>query len=340
MAIATTSNYAALGNFVERTCLEVAQPLLTISKFGKKYTLPTKSSKSMKVRRYERLAPTSGATPGTIKAMAEGVVPVAVNPTNTDVTITVAQYGNISQISDIVIGTDFTDAAGEVIKRNSENMVQTFERVYWAGIVGGTTVQRCTDEVGGISGAARSNVAGRINAAALNKAIRTLQANDAKPLTSAIKASGNYSTQGVRAGFVGIIHPHVKYDLELIPGFVPVTAYGSMEGVFDGEIGSYKEIRFITSTLAQIFPDAGASASNTMSTSSSNSDVYANIFVGANAYAVVDLASSMESVYIPATQKDHANPLGQWATIGWKGMCASAILNDAWILRQEVVATA
>lgn len=337
---ATTANYAPLGVFVERTTLEVALPILTISKFGKKYTLPQKNSKTLKVRRYERLAPTSGAQAGTIKSMAEGVVPGAVNPTITDYTVTVAQYGNLSQISDQASWTNFEDVDRDVIKRNAENMVQTLERVYWAGVIGGTQVQRLTDDVGGIAGAARVNVAGRINAQALDKAIRTLQSADAKPIYGAIKPGKDFATQGIRPGYVGVIHPFVKYDLERVPGYVPVTAYGSMDGVLEGEVGSYKEIRFVTSTLAQIFPDAGAAVSGTYSTTGTNNDVFINMFFGQNAYAVVELASSSQSFYIPASNTDHSNPLGQWSSIGWKAMAASLILNDAWLVRQECAASA
>jgi len=338
---ATTGNYAPLsGAFVDKVSLAVAQPMLTVSKFGLKKTIPTKSTKIMKFRRYEKLSPTTGKDPATIKTLVEGVVPSAVNPTVTDITATLYQYGNLSQISDQAIWINETDVDSEVIKRNSENMVETLERVYWAGIIGGTTVQRCTDDVGGISGAARVNVAGRINARALDKAIRTLQANVARPLTSDITATTKIGTQGVRSGFVAVIHPHVKYDLELIPGYIPKAQYGSMDGTFDGEVGSYKEIRFVVSSLSQIFPDAGATASGTMSTSSSNSDVYINMIFGKEAYAVVDLASSSQTYYTSAAQVDHSNPLGQFASIGWKAMAASVILNDSWLVRQEVVASA
>jgi N4-gp56 family major capsid protein len=77
-----------------------------------------------------------------------------------------------------------------------------------------------------------------------------------------------------------------------------------------------------------------------MSTLGSNSDVYINMIFGKEAYAVIDLASSSQTYYTSAAQVDHSNPLGQFASIGWKAMCASIILNDAWLLRQECVASA
>lgn len=340
MSVATTANYTALSNFVDKAALAVAQPLRTISKFGKKVTIPTRNSKTIRFKRIERLAPLNGAQPASVKALVEGVVPTAVNPTETNLTASLYQYGNLAQISDQAGWINEVDVDAEVVKRSSQNMVETIERAYWAGIVGGTNVQRLTDDVGGVSGANRSDVAGRINARALDKVIRTLQTADAVQLTNGIDASNKIGTQGVRSGFIAVIHPMVKYDLELVAGYIPKAAYGSMEGVLDGEIGSYKEIRFITSTLAQIFPDSGAAVAGTASTSGSFNDVFINMFFGKEAYACVDLASSAQTYYVSASQVDHANPVGQFASISWKAMVTSLILNDAWLVRQECAASA
>ena len=337
---ATTANYTALSNFVDKAALEVAHPLRTISKFGKKVTIPTRSSKTIKFKRIERLAPLNGASPASIKALVEGVVPSAVNPTETVLTASLYQYGNLAQISDQAGWINEIDVDAEVVKRSSQNMVETIERAYWAGIIGGTNVQRLTDDIGTVSGAARTDVAGRINARALDKVIRTLQTADAVQLTDGISASTKIGTMGVRSGYIGVIHPQVKYDLELVPGYIPKAQYGSMDGVLDGEIGSYKEIRFITSTLAQIFPDGGANVNGTYSTTGTKSDVFINMFFGKDSYACVDLASSAQTYYISAAQVDHSNPVGQFASISWKAMVTSLILNDAWLVRQECAASA
>src|SRR5574343_345965 len=142
MSVGTTANYAAITQFVDRAALRVAEPLLTISKFGKKVTIPTKNSKTINFRRYERLAPTTGKDLGTIKQLVEGTVPGDVNPTVTTINVTLSQYGNVSRISDQAAWINETDVDAEVVKRNAENMVQTMERVYWAGVVGGTQVFR------------------------------------------------------------------------------------------------------------------------------------------------------------------------------------------------------
>jgi len=331
MSVATTSNYTLLSNFVDKAGLDVAIPMLFVTKFGKKFTIPDRASKTIKFKRVERLAPLTGATAASIKSLSEGAVPGDVNPTETVYTLTLGQYGNVSRLSDQAIWENEVDVDQEVVKRNAENMVQTVERVYYDGIVGGTSVQYLSDSIGG-TGAGRANVAGKINAVSLDKAIRTLWANDARALTKQITPSDKIGTQGVRQGFVAFITPQIKYDLEQIPGFMDVSKYPG-GGAMEGEVGAYKEIRFFQSTLAKSYlGGSGASTSGLAQTSSLN-DVHVCLIVGANAYAAVDLASSSQQYYVSGA--DAANPLAQFVSIGWKAMCGSIILNDAWITRIE-----
>jgi len=340
MAAANSTNFAPIASFFEKATLDVAKPLCTLEKFAVKKTLPKRNSKTMVFSRYERLAPLNGYASAVTKALIEGVVPTAVNPTRTDITVSLSQYGNLSENTDIATWVNESDVDSEVVARNSQNMVETVERVYWAGIVGGTTVQRLTDDIGGVSGVARVNVAGRINAVALNKALRTLRVNEALRVTSQLGASAKIGTQGVRDAYIAIVPSIVVFDLEQIVGYIPVTSYPSQDGVYPGEVGAYKNIRFIESNLASAFANAGASVAGTYSTGGSNSDVFAVMIFGKNAFATVELASSAETTYIPAGTKDKADPLGQISCIGWKAMCASVILNESWMLRMEVVASA
>lgn len=332
MAVGTLSNYANLSNFVNKAGLEVAKPMLFLTKFGKKITIPDKASRNIKFKRVERLAPLTGAVAGSVKALTEGAVPGDVNPTETNYTLTLSQYGNVSRLSDMVGWTSEVDVDGEVVKRNAENMVQTIERVYYDGIVGGTSVQYASDSIGG-TGAGRANVAGKINAVLLDKAIRTLQSNDAKVMTKQLTPSNAVGTQGVRSGFIAIITPQIKYDLEQIPGFIDVSKYPG-GGAQPGEVGAYKELRFFMSTLdKQYLGGSGATTTGLAQTGSLN-DVHVCLIIADNAFAAVDLASASEQFYVSGA--DSGNPLNQFVSIGWKAACGSIILNDAFITRIEV----
>jgi N4-gp56 family major capsid protein len=256
------------------------------------------------------------------------------------VTVTLAQYGCLIRVTDQAEWINEVSVDTELMARNSENMAQTIETVYRDGIMGGTAFGRLTDSIGTIGAGARTTVAGKINAVALDKVARILKSADAKFYNEQIDASTRISTQAIRKSFIGVIHPDVEFDLESVPDYVPAANYSSNAGLLKGEVGSYRNIRFVTSTLAKIFNDTGASAAGTKSTGTSLSDVYPALIFGKEAYTVVDLASTANIFYTPASSQDHANPLGQWFSLGWKAMCGSVILNDSWIYRLETVASA
>ena len=338
MAVTTVSTLSALTQYIQRKGLAVAEPNLVYAEFGLKNSIPQKNSKTMAFRRYERIAPTTGKDPATVKTLLEGTVPSDTQPTITTVTLTLAQYGNLIRVSDQAEWINEVSVDTELMARNSENMAQTLDSVYRDGIVGGTNFGRLTDSIGTIGAGARTTVAGKINAVALDKVARILKGADAKFYNDQIDSSTKISTQGIRKSYVAIVHPDVEFDLESVPDYVPAANYSQNSGLMKGEVGSYRNIRFVTSTLAKYWEEAGASVAGTKGTTLAN--VYANLIIGREAYTVVDLASAANIFYTPASSQDHANPLGQWFSLGWKAMCGSVILNENWIYRLESVASA
>jgi N4-gp56 family major capsid protein len=325
-------------SFIERECLERAKPNLVHTMFGKSIKLPTRNSTQWKVARWERISPTNGSTAGAIKSIIEGTVPTETTPTRSTVTINTAQYGNLFVVSDMVAKTSLEDVTKELIEVNAENLAQSQDAIYRDGLTGGTTVFRLTDDYGGVSGAARVNVIGRMNASALDKMATRLKRQLAMPITKQITAGGKVSTQGVMEGYVMIVHPDVEHDIRDIPGFIPVTEYASSGGLYKGEFGAYRDFRFVRSTHARYFLAEGAAVAGTRG--NTNSDVYACLVFGQDAYATIELQDSVDVSYLPYTQKDHNNPLGQWAQIGWKGNWGSGILNEEWMGRIECAASA
>ena len=340
MALTGTATIAPLTQYIQRKGLSVAEPNLVIGEYGLKNTIPQKNSKTMTFRRFERIAPTTGKDLSTVKSLVEGTIPTDTQPTITNVSVVLAQYGNLFRVTDQTEWINEVSVDTELMSRNSENMAQTVETVYRDGIMGGTNFGRLSDSIGTIVATARTNVAGKINAVALDKVARILKGADAKFYTDQVDASTKIATQAVRKSYIAVIHPDVEFDLESVPDYVPAANYSSNSGLLKGEVGSYRNIRFLTSTLAGIFPDAGAAVAGTKSNLGTNSDVYAVLVFGKEAYTVVDLASAANIFYTPASSQDHANPLGQWFSLGWKAMCGANILNAAWIYRLETVATA
>jgi N4-gp56 family major capsid protein len=112
-----------------------------------------------------------------------------------------------------------------------------------------------------------------------------------------------------------------------------------MQPLGDNEIGSYKELRFMTSTLYTPFLQAGASGSTLLTngtTGTGNADVYPIVIVGKDAYATVSLAgaNAVTPMVVNAKPTD-SDPLAQRSHVGFKMYSTAAILNDAWMVRVE-----
>ena len=63
--------------------------------------------------------------------------------------------------------------------------------------------------------------------------------------------------------------------------------------------------------------------------------VYGCLFVGKDAYGVVDLSEGTEVIVKPRGSSGTADPLDQRSSVGWKGIHAAAILYDEYIVRVE-----
>lgn len=63
--------------------------------------------------------------------------------------------------------------------------------------------------------------------------------------------------------------------------------------------------------------------------------VYGCLFIGKDAYGVVDLSEGTEVIVKPRGSGGTADPLDQRSSVGWKGVHAAAILYDEYMVRLE-----
>ena len=124
---------------------------------------------------------------------------------------------------------------------------------------------------------------------------------------------GGGSVERIEGSFLGIIHPYVKYDLELdddAGGWIDAVKYGDAKRLFTGEIGTYAGVRFISTARAAVKAGAGTGSV----------DVYSTTLLGKESIAVGDL-STQETIVERGGVSD---PLHQVETVGWKmwmGVC-------------------
>mgnify|MGYP000580158738 CR=1 FL=1 len=312
--------------------LERAQPNLNMARFAVVTSVPKGKTKVVKWRRYGRLAATT-------TALTEGVTPTINNLTSTDVTATLAQYGQVVGLTDFILDTHEDPVLNEFSMSMGETAGQTLEAIIYSIIKAGTQVQYS-------NGSARNTIATAINSGVARKAIRQLKQQDTRPLSSMINATDGVGTVPIPPSYICFCHPNIEMDLQnttnFASGFTRVQQYGTFKPISDAEIGSFENIRFIGSTLYTPLAASGALIGATGLLGTTNVDVYQSIVVGKDAYATVNLASSgngLTPVVVNPRPSD-SDPLGQRGYVGFKMYATAAILNDAWMTRMEHGVTA
>ncbi len=328
MATTTISQVApGVQAFYDRNLLSRAQPADVHGRFGQKRPLAKRSGNQIKFRRYTQLAVAS--TP-----LTEGVTPSGSSLAVTDITATLAQYGDFITLSDMVSMTNQDALVTEATDVLGDQAGTTIDQARRDVLVAGTNVAY------GNAVAARINVNVPMVVADLNKAIRFLKVQNAKFMKEGIPASDKVGTGAVRPSYIAIVHPDTEYDLEGLSGYKSVSDYGSQESVLPDEVGSYKNIRFISSTNAKILAGAGANGTTVYKNNGTAFDVYATLIIADNAYGVSALSGEAMSTYVKALgSAGSADPLEQRSTVGWKATTTAKILNESWIVRIEHAAS-
>lgn len=314
----------ALQAWYDRNLLDRAVPADIHGRFGQERPLATRSGNQIKFRRYEALA--AATTP-----LVEGVTPSGNSQTTTDVTATLAQYGDFLNVTDMVTLTNQDPVLTEIGMVLGEQAGLTIDQVRRDVMVAGTNVIYT-------NGSARNTENTVISAVALRTAIRYLGRQNAKYVRSLMKAGMSENTIGIRPAYIGLIHPDTEAQLEQIPGYIPITEYSDAMKAEEDECGSYRNIRFFRSTNCKVFTAAGAAVGTDgmISAGAVSNDVYATLIIAANAYGVCPLDdNAMQNIIKPLGSAGAADPLNQRATSGWKAITTTTILNQNWITRIE-----
>lgn len=313
-----------------RDLLTRAYPLLVHDKFGQRKPLKQSNGKSMVFRRYERLALAT-------QALAEGQTPGGTTLDKTDVVATISQYGNWIGISDLLdlVGVDNT--IRETSKLLGENMGETLDVLYRDVITAGT-VYICvdTDDTSGFTTSqSRGDTGGKICKSALDLAIKTLDLANARRFTGMIEGTPKDATFPVAPAYWAIIHPEITEDLysgssavnlDVGSEFTPVERYSRYTDVMAGEVGKYRNIRFVETSHAKWFDNAGESSA----------DVYTCLILAQDAYGIVPLQGGSARTIIHRAGGTH-DPLNQRNTVAWKAATTAVILNDNFMYRIECV---
>lgn len=317
MASTSTAQVAsAVNNFYDRTLLIRALPYFLHVRMGQVRDLPANNSLVIKFRKYASL--TAATT-----ALTEGVTPTGSQLSVTDVSATVAQYGDFVTLTDVLQFSTLDPLLTETAELLGEQAGDTLDQLTRNVVAAGSTVQYASTATG------RTSVAtGMIlNGDEIREMVRTLKGGNAKKLTKLVNPSAAYGTSPIRPAFIGIISEDTEYDLKKDPDYVPIEEYASQADVMEGECGKIDEVRFVCATTnAKVFAAGGAGSI----------DVHATLIFGADAFGVSRISGeAMKTITKPLGSAGTADPLDQRSTMGWKATFVAKILQDAFLGRIE-----
>jgi N4-gp56 family major capsid protein len=241
------------------------------------------------------------------------VDPVAMS--DSQVTVTLAEYGNTVNTTAKLRGTSFLDVdvtAANVIGYNAGDSI---DQVIREVLAGGTNVV--------YGGGGSSDPSSRVTVAAED----IIEANDIRKVTAQLRKANVATFNGY---YMGFIHPDVSYDLRRETGNAswnaPHVAVDTAN-IYNGEIGTFESVRFIETPRAKVFENASNGTSTT-----GTIDVYCTHIMGrqalAKAYSQVDGNSAFPKVVRGPIVDSlmRFNPIG-WYWLGGYGRFREASLR-------------
>lgn len=326
--------------------LQRAVPHMVLEKFGQTFVLPANNTQVAKFRRYFLSGATGAAGTGSgsfyipiaTTPLVEGVTPSGSRLANQDYTATLAQYGDYVTITDVVLDTHPDPVLSQASDILGEQAAVTVETLRFNVLKAGTNVYYANQVAG------RSSIITAISLADQRRVTSGLNRQNAKKITQVVDSSPHYNTKSVEAAYMAVCHPDLETDIRGMAGFKAVADYGGHMSPFENEIGSVEQVRYLASTVIAPWVDTGGTAvTNNLKYTTANTacDVYPVLYFARDAFGIVPLKGKSAMTPMVVNPKPApGDPLAQRGTVGWKLYTTTVILQEAWMARLEVGATA
>lgn len=297
--------------YYSRHLIDLMEAELVHDQFAQKHPIPKNGGKTIEFRQFDTL-------PEMTVPLTEGVTPDGQSLSVSTVTATVKQYGGYVTIADMLDLTAIDPMVLVATKSIASQGGRTLDTITREVLNSGTVVQYAEGQVDSRAGLSYTDKDNNCNLTvdAVRRAVRFLETQDAP------KINGYYA---------GIIHPYCKYDLMSDPNWKAPHQYKDTTELYKNEIGELYGVRFVESSRAKVFKDAGAGGV----------DVYSTLIMGDDAYGVTEITGGgLEHIVKQRGSAGTADPLDQRATVGWKATKVAELLVPQYIVRIETTATA
>ena len=330
MAVQNTTTAPLSANILavyDRTMLKRAVQTQVFDRFGQAKSIPAKSNtKTAFAYRYKNILP--ALTPlaeyngSNIKAENKIV--------REEISYSVGHYGDYIKYSDELDLYDLVDIKSAYLDILSDQASLTVDTIRRDVLRGGNNVIFTDGAVSrlAVADGAKVHTYNDFKIMAIK-----LKNQGAKKFKGVIQGTTSVGTTPIRSAYVGICSPEVVEDLRGLTGWKNVEDYASYGKIMDDEVGSIGDFRIIESTNNEPVVQVG--------TDTNDHNIHLSLFMGEDAYATITLRGKqgIQTKVKPLGSAGSADPLDQYGTIGWKAIIGCAILNEAWLIRTEAVAT-
>lgn len=245
----------------------------------------------------------------------------AVALSDSEVTLTLSEFGNVAKSTKKLRGTSYLPVDEILINVISYNAGVSIDTIARDVLKGGTNVLY----VGNAT--ARNTVGPDDIWSVADSGTNFGGSSNVRKATAQLRGA-NVATIG--GAYVGYIHPDVSFDFRGASGnanFRDPHTYSDPSAIYNGEIGMWEGVRFVETPRAPVWADAGSSTTLT--------DVYGTIIVGqqalAKAWSMADGGSPLPTVF-PTPITDN---LRRFLGAAWYFLGAYGIFREACIRRIE-----
>lgn len=262
------------------------------------------------VVRFSRFSPLAVIT----SALSEATNPAEVAMTSTQVSATLAEYGNVTNVGSLFSMTQLDVGLAEHVSVHGQNAGESIDQLIRTELYSGATLQlpAGVNENTSTSGIKTSDA---FTGVEIRRAVRTLKKNKAQ------KFENGY--------YRGIIGPDTAYDLFGNSEWLDAHRYTTSDAIERGVVGKLHGVEFVETNNQKSVASGGFSAAvNSITT------VFSNFILGKNAYGIINLGSMTAPVVIVKNpgSNDTFNPLNMFSTVGWKMPFAVKTLNSTWLI--------
>ena len=257
---------------------------------------PTNQSMPGSAVTFTKFADLSAAT-STLNEVTD-VTPAAMS--DSQVTVTLAEYGNVVVTTAKLRGTSFLDvntAAANIIGYNAGDSIDQVVRDVLAGgsnVVygsGGASLPTARNEVGSDD---------------------DITANDVRRVVAQLRKDNVATFNGF---YMSYIHPDVSYDFRSATDAAAWRApHNSVDtdGIYTGEIGTFEGVRFIETPRAKVFANASNGSGSTGTV-----DVYCTHIMGRQALAKAFSTTDGNGAFPKVVRGTVADYLNRLQPLGW-----------------------